>query len=90
MYLNMPKNIQKIVTELKGLNNLAKKILKIGSRIALGMFLTGAFLITINHFLLNDNDLISIISRTIVKDSFTILAEAVIGGLILDFLSKKN
>ncbi len=90
MYLNMPKNIQKIVTELKDLNNFAKNILIIGSRIALGMFLIGAFLITINHFLLNDSILVGITSRTIVKDSFTILAEVVIGGILLDFLSKKN
>ena len=65
-------------------------IIKAGAIISFVLLILGALLIISNYFFLNQDSFLELIARTLVKNSFTILAEAVIGGLILDYLFKKS
>ncbi len=90
MYFNMTKNIEKIKSEFNNLGKANKIIIKAGSIISFLLLILGALLIICNHYFLGTDTFIELIARTLVKNSFTILAEAVIGGLILDYLFKKS
>ncbi len=90
MYSNMPKNIERIKSEFNNLGKANKMIIKAGAIISFVLLILGALLIISNYFFLNQDSFLELIARTLVKNSFTILAEAVIGGLILDYLFKKS
>jgi len=90
MYFNMTKNIEKIKSEFNNLGKTNKIIIKAGSIISLILLILGAILIICNHFFLDKDLFYELVARTLVKNSFTILAEAVIGGLILDYLFNKR
>lgn len=90
MYFNLTKNIEKIRSEFNNLGRINKIIIKAGSIISFILLILGALLIVCNHFLLNKDLFYELVARTLVKNSFTILAEAVIGSLVLDYLFKKN
>ncbi len=90
MYFNLTKNIEKIRSEFNNLGKPNKIIIKAGSIISFILLILGALLIVCNHFFLNKDLFYELVARTLVKNSFTILAEAVIGSLVLDYLFKKN
>ncbi len=90
MYFNLTKNLEKIRSEFNNLGRKNKIIIKTGSIISFILLILGALLIVCNHFFLNKDLFYELVARTLVKNSFTILAEAVIGSLVLDYLFKKN
>ncbi|MDP4182957.1 MAG: hypothetical protein Q8942_17955 [Bacillota bacterium] len=90
MYINLTKNIQKIISEFNNLAKINKLIIKIGALISFILLISGALLITCNYFFLNKDLFYQLVARTLVKNSFTILAESVIGSLVMDYLFKKG
>lgn len=71
------------------MEKLPKALIKYGCIIFLGLFLAGTVMVLLNYTVLTWNSYFDLVSKSLVKTSFTIGAEAVIGGLVLDFVFKK-
>ncbi|MCX7749759.1 MAG: hypothetical protein N2645_23150 [Clostridia bacterium] len=87
MQTNIKKNVQKILTELGQLNKLSKAILKYGFRVFISLLVIGTVIFIFNQTKQNPD--LQIISTGLIKYSFTILAEGVIGALVMDYVFKK-
>lgn len=90
MYLNITKNLEKILSAFDKLDKLPKSIIKIGSIIALNLLALGSLLLIFNHTVLIYDQKFELIARSVIKNSVTLLAEAFIGGLIMDYVFKRN
>jgi len=85
----MSNSIEKILLEFTKLNKLSKGLIKYGSQIFLALFALGTLLVALNRITFDYDLYFEFVATTIIKHSFTILAEVVIGGLLIDFLFKK-
>jgi hypothetical protein len=83
-------NIKKIATELSKLSKHTKIIIKWGMNIFLTLFALGTILIFYNRATLSFNSYLDLIATSIIKASFTILAETIIGGLFIDYAFNKT
>lgn len=83
------KNIKKILTAFNSIQKLPLAIIKYGSFVSVALFTIGAVLVILNNTVLPYNSFYDQVSKEIVKMSFILGAEAIIGGLIMDFVSKK-
>lgn len=90
MQSNLTKHLQKIFSAFDKIDRLPKAIIKYGAHAFLVLFAIGTTLVVYNHTKLNYDPYYEFIAISVVKASFTILAEAVIGGLLIDFVFKKN
>ena len=84
------KSIQKIFSAFDKIDNIPKKLIKYGMFVFLAIFALGTLLVVVYHTSNNPNSYFEFLANSIVKSSFIILAEAVIGGLVMDFAFKKN
>lgn len=84
------KNIKKIVIELSKLSNYTKIVIKWGANIFLIFFALGTLLVFYNRISLSFDSNIEFIATSIIKASFTILAEVIIGGLFIDYAFSKS
>lgn len=83
------KNIKKILMELSKLNNYTKVVIKWGVNIFLVFFALGTLLIFYNRITLSFDSNMEYIATSIIKASFAILAEVIIGGLFIDYAFNK-
>jgi hypothetical protein len=90
VYTNINKNIEKIFSEFYKLNPFTKTVIKRGTQICLTLLILGTVLIFLNHTQFNYDLNYEFIATSIVKNSFTILAEVVIGGLLIDYVFNKK
>lgn len=90
MQQNLNKNIEKIFTEFGKISNLSKTIIKYGSLTFLALLTLGTILSLVSHFQLSYDPGFDFTVKALIKNSFIILAEAVIGGLLMDYLLKRN
>lgn len=86
---NRTKYIKKIVTAFSGIQPLPKALLKYGIYAFLGLLVTGSVMVLLNNTILPYNSYFDMVSKEIVKTSFIIAAEAVIGSLAIDFAFKR-
>lgn len=86
MERNLSKNIQKIFTAFGNLNVNTKKFIKIGLRIFIALFAIGTIFLGVSHYVFHFDSYFSFIANSIVKSSFTILAEVIIGCLLVDYI----
>lgn len=89
MQSNISKNIEKIYSEFSKLSKYPKALIKYGSQAFLALFALGTLLVVLNHTALNYDAYFEFIAESIIKSSFTILAEAYIGALIIDYVMRK-
>lgn len=82
-------NIRKIKNAFGNMNKLSKALLNYGSYAFLMLFMIGTVLVILNHTLLPYNFYFDLVSKELVKTSFVIGAEVVIGSLVLDFVFKR-
>jgi hypothetical protein len=83
------KNIEKIAKEFNNINSFSKSLIKYGTKISLLLLVLGTLTIILNKTVLNYDDYIEFIGITVIKNSSVILAEVIIGGLLIDFITKK-
>lgn len=86
---NLIKNLEKVLKAFGKMEKLPKALIKYGCFIFLGLFLSGTVMVLLNYTVLTWNSYFDLVSKSLVKTSFTIGAEAIIGGLVLDFIFKK-
>lgn len=89
MQQNIGKSLKKIHNAFTKMEKLPKALIKYGCIVFLGLLFTGTVMVLMNYTVLPYNSYFDLVSKSIVKISFTIGAEAVIGGLVLDFLFKR-
>lgn len=90
MQSNLIKNIEKIFTAFGNMGKLPKALIKYGCYVFFGIFMVGTILVLLNNTLLPYNSYFDMVSKAIVITSFTLIAEAIIGGLIMDFVFNKK
>jgi len=89
MQSNLAKSIERIFSAFSKLDKLPKAIIKYGAIAFLAIFGLGTLLVVLNHTGGKYDPHSEFIATSVVKSSFTILAEAVIGGLLMDYIFKK-
>ncbi len=89
MLINLSKNIEKIFDAFGKLEKLPKILLKYGSIVFFTLFLVGTVLVLLNNTVMVYDNYMDLVSKSIVKVSFSIAAEVIIGCLIIDYVSKK-
>lgn len=72
------------------MGKLPKALIKYGCYVFYGIFIIGTILVLLNNTLLPYNSYFDMVSKAIVITSFTLIAEVVIGGLIMDFVLNKK
>ncbi len=90
MQTNMYKNIEKIRTAFGNIGKLPKALIKYGCYVFFVLLTIGSVLVLLNNTVLPHNSYLDLVSKSIVTTSFTIAAEAIIGGLVIDFVFSKK
>ncbi|WHH59056.1 hypothetical protein [Petroclostridium sp. X23] len=85
----MNNSIKKIFTTMDSIGFLPKRIIMHGVQLATGLLLIALTLHFINNNIYHFDYNINIIMFAMAKTGLVIFAEAVIGGLVVDYLSKK-
>ncbi|MGE5612840.1 MAG: hypothetical protein ACM3XR_00380 [Bacillota bacterium] len=91
MQSNQPNRtdyIKRIISAFSEIKPLPKALLKYGIYAFLVLFATGSVMVLLNNMVLSYNSYFDMVSKEIVKTSFVIAAEAIIGSLIIDFVFK--
>lgn len=86
---NHTRNIKKIKNAFNSIEKLPKTLLKYGILAFLIIFVTGNVLVILNNTILPYNSYFDMVSKELVKVSFIIGAEIVIGSLVMDFVFKR-
>lgn len=89
MQFNIAQKLKKIATAFGKIEKLPKAVLKYGCMVFLVLLTVGSVLALLNNTVLSFNSYLDLVSKSLVKISFSIAAEAIIGGLVLDFVFKK-
>jgi hypothetical protein len=85
----MTKNIEKIYTAFNKMDKLPKALIKYGCYVFLALFLIGNIMVLFNNTVLSYDSYFDLVSKSIVKTSFSVVAEVIIGALVMDFIFKK-
>jgi len=86
MQSNLAKKLEKIFEAFRKIGKLPRNIMKYGAHAFLALFILGTIMVVYNRTVLNYDLYLEFIATSIIKSSFTILAETIIGGLIVDFV----
>ena len=85
----MVKNMEKIVSAFKKIGKVPKALMKYGCIVFLVLLTAGSVMALLNITVVEYSTYLDLVSKSLIKISFSIAAEAVIGGLVLDFVFKK-
>lgn len=86
----MNGHIRKIVTTINQIDIFPQKIIKHGVQLACGLVLIALVLFFINNNIYNNDFDIAFLTYSMAKTGLTIFAEAIIGGLVIDYFIKKS
>ena len=89
MQSNLAKNIRKIRSAFGSMSKLPKAVIKYGLYTSLVIFIISSIMVLLVNTILPFDTYFDMVSKEIFKASFTLAAEAVIGGLIMDFIFRK-
>jgi len=87
---NINRTMEILQREFLKLNKTTVKFIRIGINIFLSLFASGTLLLVLNRFIFNHDPYKEFIGTSIIISSFTILAEVVIGCLLIDSAFKKE
>lgn len=90
MNTNLSKHFVKIYTAFSGLGNISKAAIKYGIWVFLLIFAVGTFMVVYNRIVLAYDPQFEFIATSLVRTSFVVLAEAIIGALALDYIFSKK
>ena len=86
---NRTKNIENIISAFSKMHKFPKALIKFGTYIFTGILVIGMILVILNNTLWQYDPYLDTVSKEIVKASFIIEAEAIIGSLIMDYVFRK-
>lgn len=85
----MGQILSKIVKELSSVGKIPKVIMKYGSLISF-LLMFGSLIVMIVNFKTANNNDIYFASKSLMQTCPTLFAESIIGGLLMDYMSKMN
>jgi len=86
MFVGLKSTIEKILGKFIDLPLIAKKIVKIGLLLFLMIFAAGTFVVLGNRYFFSYDPYYDFIGNQLVKTSFTVLAEFIVGAIVMDFV----
>jgi len=86
---NRAENMKKILNAFNSIDKLPKAFLKYGVFAFLMLFTIATVFVILNNTILPFNPYYDMISKELVKTSFVIGAEVIIGSLVMDFVFKR-
>lgn len=89
MQTNIANGFKKLMVEFSKIGSVSRALIKYGTQAFLALTALGAFLFIFNTTYLGFDVYLQFIAISIVKNSFIILAEVVIGALLIDYFLKK-
>ncbi len=87
--MNLNRNLERVFFAFTNLGKLPRKVIKYGTVLFVIMLVAGLVLMLLNSMVFSFSSYLDLVAKSIVKTSFSIAAEVVIGGLILDYVFKK-
>jgi len=78
-------SMEKIYNELCKLNKHTVNFIRIGADIFISLFASGTLLSVLNRFIFNHNPYKEFLATSIISSSFIVLAEIIIGCLLIDY-----
>jgi len=82
---NRTKNIEKIFTAFDSMEKLPKSLIKYGLYVFLAIYSIGTLMVILNNTIIPYDSYFDMVSKEIVKVSFILAAEAIIGGVVMDY-----
>lgn len=90
MQTDILKNIKKMFNAFEKIDSHTIRTIKLGANISLLLLIAGMVLLIANRAVLNFDTYLEFVTLNIIKSSFTILAEIIIGGLLVDYVFNKS
>ena len=90
MQIKRSNEIIKKFAALNDIDKISKAIIKYGSMFFMILLALGTLLIVLNNSVLEYDSYLDFVAKSIVKISFSILAEVIIGALAIDFIMGKK
>jgi len=89
MQSNSSNVIKRIAHAFDKMDKFPKAVIRHGIKVFLALFALGSLLVLYNRTMNGCDSYFEFAAISLVKSSFTILAEVVIGGLLMDYVLKK-
>ncbi|NLY43174.1 MAG: hypothetical protein GX066_04235 [Clostridiaceae bacterium] len=86
----MNSTFKKIVATMSGIGKLPRQIIMHGVQAATGVLVIALLLYFINKNIYNFDYYITFLSYEMASTGLTLFAEAIIGGLVIDYFIKKG
>ncbi len=90
MLINLSKNIKKLFEAFEKIDKFPRLLICYGFKFILLILIIGAFSFLINQNSISPDLSLYIFSTSLIKSSYTILAEIVIGSLVIDYIIKNK
>jgi len=86
---NLAKQLDKILTAFSKLDKLPKALIKYGVYVSLAVLTIGCILVLLNYTILPYDSYFDMVSKKLVLTSFSLAAEAIIGGIVMDIVFRR-
>ncbi len=89
MQSNIAKRLEKIVIELGKISTFSRSIMKYGFQAFAAILTLGTLMLAYNQIFLGFDLYFQLTAINLIKNSFIVLAEVIIGSLLIDYILKK-
>lgn len=90
MFTGLKTRLERIIDKFTQLPLMPKRLFKLGFILFIVIFAAGTFFALGNRFIFSYNPDYEYIGSQLVKNSFTVLAEFVVGAVVMDFVFGRN
>lgn len=88
--MNFANSLKKLMVEFEKIGSFSRAILKYGLQAFTALLVLGTLLIVYNMTYLGFDVYLQLTAISLIKKSFIILAEVIIGSLIIDYVLKRG
>lgn len=82
--------IKKITGQIESMNNISKKVIKYGVRVFIILIFVSLVMLIVNKYFFGEIYEVTANAMDLLKSSFSVLTITVIGGLLMDYISKNE
>jgi len=90
MFAGLKTGLERILIKLTELSGIPKKLVKIGFILFILIFAAGTFIVVSNRYFFPYDSYYDFIGNQLVKNSFSVLAEFIVGAVGMDFVFGKG
>ncbi len=89
MQSNLARQLKRVLSAFNKLDKLPKALIKYGCYVSLFVLTIGCVLVLLNYTILPYDSYFDMVSKKLVITSFSLAAEAIIGGIVMDIVFRK-